>query len=173
MTPGQNVKRYLCGTLNATSGRIEYVGGERRQSVVPVHAGAMLKAYPNAPVINVVLDNFRIHSSKQVQGWTKEKGHRIRLPFLPPYCPDDNKIERKWRDLHPSVTCNHCCKTIDELMAEVERWLKHRNNESRRTQRRMSHSVLLFHLDFVGRSVCVPPAPNAPMLVSPVVSLNP
>jgi len=98
----------------------------------------LLKVYPNAPVIHVVLDNFRIHSSKQVQAWMEEKGHRIRLHFLPPYCPDDNKIERKWRDLHANVTRNHRRQTIEELMADVRRWLKDHNNQSRRAQRRMA-----------------------------------
>ena len=84
----------------------------------------LLKAYPDATMIHVVLDNFRIHSSKQVQAWMKQNGQRIRLHFLPPYCPDHNKIERKWRDLHADVTRNHRCKTIEELMENVERWLK-------------------------------------------------
>ena len=139
MTPGQNVKRDICGALNATTGCIEYVAGERKNSLLFLSMlERLLKAYPNAPVIHVVLDNFRIHSSKQVQAWMKEKGHRIRLHFLPPYCPDDNKIERKWRDLHANVTRNHRCKTIDELMAQVQRWLKDRNNEFPRPPRRMA-----------------------------------
>jgi transposase len=29
------------------------------------------------------------------------------LHFLPPYCPDDNRIERLWKDLHDNVTRNH------------------------------------------------------------------
>lgn len=137
MTPGQNVKRYICGALNATTGRIEYVAAERKNSLLFLSMlDRLLKAYPNAPVIHIVLDNFRIHSSKQVQAWMREKGHRIRLHFLPPYCPDDNKIERKWRDLHANVTRNHRCKTIDELMVEVRRWLKDHNNQSRRAQPR-------------------------------------
>jgi transposase len=139
MTPGQNVKRYICGALNATTRRIEYVSGERKNSLLFLSMlERLLKAYPNAPAIHIVLDNFRIHSSKQVQAWMKEKGHRIRLHFLPPYCPDDNKIERKWRDLHANVTRNHRCNTIDELMAEVRRWLKDHNKQSGRSQRLMA-----------------------------------
>jgi len=95
----------------------------------------LLKAYPEATMIHVVLDNFRIHSSKQVQAWMKQNGNRIRLHFLPPYCPDHNQIERKWRDLHAAVTRNHRCITIEQLMANVQRWLNDRNRESRRQPR--------------------------------------
>lgn len=132
MTPGQNAKRYLCGALDIATGCIEHVAGERKNgSLFLATLDRLLKIYPYAPVIHVVLDNFKIHSSKQVQAWMKQHGQRIRLYFLPPYCPDHNKIERKWRDLHAAVTRNHRCQTIEELMREVERWLKDRNNEAR------------------------------------------
>src|SRR6185436_6454134 len=92
MTPGQNAKRYICGALNAQTGCIEYVMGERKNSQLFIATlERLLKVYPQATMINVVLDNFRIHSSKQVQAWMKQKGHRIRLHFLPPYCPDHNR----------------------------------------------------------------------------------
>ena len=33
-----------------------------------------------------------------------EWGDRICLHFLPPYCPNHNRIERVWKDLHDNVT---------------------------------------------------------------------
>jgi transposase len=138
-TPGQNVKRYLCGALDVATGCIEYVASERKNGLLFLATlDRLLKVYPQATTIHVVLDNFKIHSSKQVQAWMKQHGHRIRLHFLPPYCPDDNRIERKWRDLHAAVTRNHRCKTIEELMAEVERWLKERNKEALRQRRKVA-----------------------------------
>jgi transposase len=138
-TPGQNVKRYLCGAFDAATGCIEYVAGERKNGLLFLAMlDRLLKAYPQATTIHVVLDNFKIHSSKQVQAWMKQYGQRIRLHFLPPYCPDHNRIERKWRDLHAAVTRNHRCKTIEQLMMEVERWLNQRNKEARRQLRKMA-----------------------------------
>ena len=32
---------------------------------------------------------------------------RIRLHFLPPYCPDENRIELLWLQLHSNVARNH------------------------------------------------------------------
>jgi transposase len=138
-TPGQNAKQYICGALDIDSGRIEYVRGERKNSLLFLATlQRLLKAYPQATTIHVVLDNFKIHDSKQVRAWMKENGQRIRLHFLPPYCPDHNRIERKWRDLHANVTRNHRCKAMEELMAEVERWLKDHNKKCRHRRRRLA-----------------------------------
>jgi transposase len=136
MTPGQNVKRYVCGALNVRTGCIDHVAGERKNGLLFIAMlQRLLETYPKAAMIHVVLDNFRIHSSKQVQAWMKQNGHRIKLHFLPPYCPDHNKIERKWKDLHAAVTRNHRCKTIEELMSNVQRWLSDHNTEHQRRQR--------------------------------------
>lgn len=134
-TPGKNVKRYVCGALNVKTGCIEYVAGERKNGLLFIATlQHLLKVYPTAKAIHVVLDNFRIHASKQVQAWMKERGGRIRLHFLPPYCPDHNKIERQWRDLHANVTRNHRCKTIEELVKNVEWWLTWHNEQARAEQ---------------------------------------
>ncbi len=130
MTPGQNIKRYVCGALNVQTGCIDYVAGERKNGLLFIQTlQRLLETYPHATMIHVVLDNFRIHSSRQVQAWMKQNGHRITLHFLPPYCPDHNKIERKWKDLHAAVTRNHRCNTIEELMSNVQRWLSDHNIE--------------------------------------------
>ena len=89
----------------------------------------LLKAYAHAPVIHVVLDNYRIHDSKIVQAALRWWGGRIRLHFLPPYCPNDNKIERVWQDLHANVTRNHTCRTMTALMREVRYYLRKRNRK--------------------------------------------
>jgi len=130
-TPGQNAKQYVCGALNDANARIEYVIGERKNGLLFIATlERLLKAYPTAKTIHVVLDNFRIHSSKLVQAWMQENGRRIRLHFLPPYCPDHNRIERQWRDLHADVTRNHRCETIEELMENVKWWLSQHNKQA-------------------------------------------
>lgn len=139
MTPGQNVKRYICGALDITTECITHVAGEHKNgSLFIATLQRLLKIHPNARTIHVVLDNFRIHSSKQVQTWMKQYGHRIRLHFLPPYCPDHNKIERKWRDLHAAVTRNHRCQTIEQLMKAVEQWIKERNKQVQQNRRKLA-----------------------------------
>jgi hypothetical protein len=61
---------------------------------------------------------------------------RLKLHFLPPYCPDHNRIERIWKDLHDNVTRNHRCATMGELMAEVRTYLAGRNRCGRHTYAR-------------------------------------
>ncbi|HWE94433.1 MAG TPA: hypothetical protein VG269_10750, partial [Tepidisphaeraceae bacterium] len=60
--------------------------------------------------------------------WLAEFGGKFRLHFLPPYRPDDNRIERKlWREMHANVTVNHRCSTIEGLMSEVVYYLMKHN----------------------------------------------
>jgi transposase len=128
VTPGQNVKRYLAGALDVRSGLVWWVEGERKNSVLFVALLNLLhKTYPQAPMIHVVLDNYRIHDSQLTQAALRGFGGRIRLHFLPPYCPNDNRIERLWEDLHANVTRNHRCKTIETLMDEVRDYLRANN----------------------------------------------
>jgi transposase len=46
---------------------------------------------------------------------------------LPPYCPDHNKIERVWQDLHANVTRNHRQPNMTALMEAVRYYLRKRN----------------------------------------------
>jgi transposase len=128
VTPGQNVKRYLAGTLDVRTGMITWVEGERKCSALFIALLDRLLAYhPRAKVIHVILDNYRIHDSKITQAALRGYKGRIRLHFLPPYCPTDNRIERTWQDLHANVTRNHTCRDIDTLMMEVREYLWHHN----------------------------------------------
>ena len=127
VTPGQNTKRYLAGAMNAVSKQLTVVEGERKNSwlfIGMLHA--LLEDYPDAERIHVILDNYGIHSSKITQQAVAACEGRIILHFLPPYCPDENKIERLWRDLHSEATRNHNCRTMDELMKDVRYFLRKR-----------------------------------------------
>ncbi len=136
-TPGTNAKRYVCGALDVATGRTTCVAGGSKNSLLFIATlERLLQTNRRATVIHVVLDNFRIHSSKQVQAWMAERGERIKLHFLPPYCPDHNKIERLWRDLHADVTRNHRHATIDDLMDAVWQWVEGRNRTAASHQRR-------------------------------------
>ena len=136
MTPGKNVKRYIAGAMDVATDRVMWVTGSRKTSALFI---AMLKKlqeqYPHATRIHVICDNYTIHDSKQTRTWLGEHGRRIQLHFLPPYCPDDNRIERSiWREMHANVTVNHSCETIEALIDEVIWWLKSHNRRTSRTK---------------------------------------
>jgi transposase len=128
VTPGNNVKRYLAGALDVRTGLLTWVEGERKASALFIALLGRLRAdYLRAPVIHVILDNYRIHDSKITQAALEGFRARIRLHFLPPYSPKENRIERVWEDLHANVTRNHTCRTIEVLMVEVREYLWRRN----------------------------------------------
>lgn len=128
MTPGRNEKRYLAGAKNAQTGRLTCVERPMKNSwLFLALLSALREDYPRARCIHVILDNYRIHHSRIVQQALKQYGHRIQLHFLPPYCPDANRIERDWQDLHANVTRNHECADMDTLMTDVWSWIDERN----------------------------------------------
>jgi transposase len=137
VTPGKNVKRYLAGALDARTGHLLWVEGERKTSALFIALlTQLLHTYDRASVIHVILDNYRIHDSKIVHAALAGFGGRIRLHFLPPYCPNDNKIERLWEDLHANVTRNHRCPDMTTLMCEVRYYLHKRNRPALTNRRR-------------------------------------
>lgn len=129
LTPGKNIKRYIAGAMDAKTDRVSWVTGKRKNSALFITLlKKLLTVYPHAKVIHVICDNYTIHSSKQTRTWLKEHGQRLRLHFLPPYCPDDNRIERAiWREMHANVTVNHRCWSIEELLDDVVWWLRSHN----------------------------------------------
>jgi transposase len=130
-TPGQNEKRYLAGAQDAATGQLIWVEGDKKDSLLFIRLlWELTQRYRTAKKIHVILDNYSIHSTQQVElSLATPEGRRIELHFLPPYCPDHNRIERAWQDLHANVTRNHACSTMDELMAEVRNYLRRHNRK--------------------------------------------
>lgn len=123
MTPGKNAKAYVAGTLDVRSREVVWVGGPEKNSSLFIDMLRKLDAhYSEADVIHVVLDNYGIHKSKATRAVLRELP-RIKLHFLPPYCPDHNLIERLWLDLHANVTRNHPHGELVPLCADVTRFL--------------------------------------------------
>src|SRR5436305_42170 len=91
--------------------------------------GQLYRHYEAARRIHVTLDNYGIHDSKLVAWALLEAKGKIELQPLPPYCPNDNKVERVWQDLHAEVTRNHTCPDIDSLMVEVRDYLLRRSQQ--------------------------------------------
>lgn len=126
-TPGKNQKRYLAGALNHRTGRLDWVEGESKASALFIALiDHLLRVYRRKRVIHVILDNYKIHSSKIVEAAARRWGAKVVRHFLPPYCPDHNRIERLWKDLHDNVTRNHTCPDMEHLMATVRRYLEQR-----------------------------------------------
>ncbi len=85
LTPGQNQKLYLAGALNPATGELTVVEGNQKNSDLFLRLlESLLEQYPHAKRIHVILDNYRIHSSRIVQAALTHRLKRISLVFLPP-----------------------------------------------------------------------------------------
>lgn len=123
-TPGNNEKFYVAGALDAHSRELVWTESFSKNSKLFIALLEKLDThYDNSiTTIHVALDNYKIHKSKETRS-ALARLPRIRLHFLPPYSPDENKIERLWLDLHANVTRNHTHRELAPLRRDVARHL--------------------------------------------------
>ena len=57
---------------------------------------AIALMYPTKRLIHVFLDNARYHHVVLVQQWLARPGCRIKVHYIPSYCPHLDPIERLW-----------------------------------------------------------------------------
>ena len=118
------MKRYIFGALNARTGRIVSGVVEHTNAAMFVEFLKNLSAtYRRASRLHLVLDNYIIHKADVVTRYLASINNRVVLHFLPPYSPDDNVIERLWKQMHAHVTRNHRHKHIDTLVEAVQGFL--------------------------------------------------
>lgn len=124
VTPGKNQKFYLAGALDVRTGELHATGAERKNAALFCDLLRRLaEQYRRARRVHLIVDNYGIHSAKLTKKTLDELGGRVVLHFLPPYCPDYNRIERVWQDLHANVTRNHRCRSMKHLLANCRRYL--------------------------------------------------
>jgi putative transposase len=121
MTPGTNEKHYLAGALELATGTLHHCLGPRKTNVL--FRGLLQRlddAYPATHYtrVYVVVDNYKIHKAKAVEQWLA-KHPRVKLLFLPTYCPRANPIERAFGDVHDCCTRDHRRKRLRDLVADV------------------------------------------------------
>jgi transposase len=125
VTPGKNEKFYLAGALDVRTGTLHTTGlAHKGAALFCVLLRDLAKHYRTARRIHLVVDNYAIHSAHLTRRTLDELGGRIVLHFLPPYCPDANRIERVWQDFHANVTRNHRCKTMKALLGNARDYLQ-------------------------------------------------
>lgn len=123
VTPGKNKKHYLAGALHSKTGQITYVGSTSKSSEPLISLMNKLKRqYRRAKTITLVVDNYIIHKSRKTLAWLRNNPKFVLL-FQPVYSPWVNKIEKLWHALHETITRNHCCKTMDDLLEQVEHFM--------------------------------------------------
>jgi transposase len=115
----------LHGALDLETGttrRIEVVTVDALSTIALLIAIETL--YPARRIIHVFLDNARYHHARAVQDGLALPGRRIRLHFVPAYCPHLNPIERLWGLMHKTVTHNRCHATYNGFCDAVLGFLR-------------------------------------------------
>jgi len=127
VTPGNNEKRYLAGSLDWRTGRLIVTEGKphqgRNTDLFLAHLDDLRRRYRRYKAIHVICDNAKPHHAERVREYLVKHRGRVVVHYLPAYAPETNPIERVWWHLHEEVTRNHRCPTMDSLLALVRSWL--------------------------------------------------
>jgi transposase len=127
-TPGDSVKRYLCGSMDWRTGQIITTEGQRRdKNLFLAHLDDLRRHYRCYKKIHVICDNARFHcpeQTKAVAEYLETWKEQLELHFLPKRAPETNPIERVWWHLHQQITRNHRCPNIRQLVDLTLQWLQ-------------------------------------------------
>ena len=80
--------------------------------------------YPFKRWIHVFLDNARYHHADMVKEWLARPDCRIKLRFIPTYCPHLDPIERLWGVMHKNVTHNRSYAKFNDFCNAVLNFLR-------------------------------------------------
>ena len=85
---------------------------------------AIKAMYPGMRLVQVFVDNARYHHVKLAQAWLARAGCRIKLHFVPAYCPHLNSIDRLWGLMHRHTTHSKCYATFREFITAMLAFLR-------------------------------------------------
>jgi putative transposase len=125
VTPGQNQKNYLAGSLHWRTGSLlaPVTGPKRNATLVARHLEELCRRLRCYRRIHIIWDNAKIHDCAVVNQVLTKHAERLRVHFLPKYAPKCNPVERVWWHLREEITRNHQCQTLEELIDLVFHWL--------------------------------------------------
>ena len=107
------------GAIDLETGKTAMIDVETVDAASTIRLLQAIEAmYPLLAIIHVFLDNARYHHAVLVRDWLAEPGRRIKLHFIPAYCPHLNPIERLWGVMHKHLTHNKFYATYREFAGE-------------------------------------------------------
>ena len=113
------------GAIDLETGKTAMIDVETVNAASTIRLLEAIEAmYPLLAVIHVFLDNARYHHAVLVQEWLAQPGRRIKLHFIPAYCPHLNPIERLWGVMHKHLTHNKCYATYREFAEAALQFLR-------------------------------------------------
>ena len=113
------------GAIDLETGQTRMIEAETIDAISTIRLLESLESlYPLMVCIHVFLDNARYHHAKLVKEWLARPSCRIKLHFLPTYCPHLNPIERLWGVMHKNITHNKCYGTCGEFAETTLEFLR-------------------------------------------------
>src|SRR4249920_258853 len=113
------------GALDLETGKTAMIDVETVDAASTIRLLRAIEAmYPLLAIIHVFMDNARYHHAALVQEWLAQPGRRIKLHFIPAYCPHLNPIERLWGVMHKHLTHNKCYATYRKFAEATLEFLR-------------------------------------------------
>ena len=88
----------------------------------------LVECFPTRKIV-LVMDNASYHRSKTVQAALSLFEPRVRVFWLPKYCPTLNPIERFWRHLKDLACANKLDLTLENLADRVDTIMGYQNSD--------------------------------------------
>ena len=126
---GKYAKLNVFGIINPLSGQshFQYIDRLNADCFIAFLI-AILKEYPDAPKIHVIVDNAPAHRANDVDDFVSEE-KRLELVKLPPYSPDLNPIETVWREVKKEAVYNTFYRLFDEFKESLTHHLRYFEGE--------------------------------------------
>jgi DDE superfamily endonuclease len=129
---GYNCLRRIAGFLDITSGA--FITRQRNHFTAEQIAKLyhmIEETYPQAEVIYIILDNWKVHFEPWILKEMEERKSRIRLLRLPTYAPWTNPVEKVWRLFKQQVTHMHPYTYQWALLRDtIDAWFEERREGS-------------------------------------------
>lgn len=119
---------HVIGAYNWRSAQVSHLTVERKNSDTFIaFIEQIIAEYPSHALI-LVMDNASYHHSAKVQAMLSLLEHRVRVFWLPQYCPELNVIERFWLHLKQTVAANKLYSSTAELHQQMLRFFAKQND---------------------------------------------
>ena len=127
VTPGNNQKRHVAGSLHWRTGTllVSQPRTRRNTELFLEHLDDLRRSLRGYTKIHVICDNAAFHQSRAVRTYLDRWHDRIEIHFLPKYAPQTNPVERVCWHFHETVTRNHRCRNLEELLGQAYDWFQH------------------------------------------------
>lgn len=122
--PLRNEKRTIFGAIDIATGEVFHRTYRRKRTVEMIAFLADMLGHYQGGGILLVLDHASIHKSRALKEWLAAHP-AVELIYLPRYGGHrDNPVEKLWWHLKGYAAANRCCRSMEELIGIVERYLK-------------------------------------------------